>query len=249
MSGRILAWVDGANSAVMAKLELAEQPEIEPVHIDLGDSTDEDSHRFIDDCEAWFGKPITRIKSDDFANIDEVFEARKYLSHMKGAPCTRAMKFAPRLAFQRPDDTHLWGYTADILDMKRAVRMAQRYPELKQHAPLIARGITKIASHAILERASIRRPRVYDLGFPNGNCIGCVKSTSPSYWALVRQQFPAVFARRAEQSRRFGARLTHLPGRGDERFFIDEIPGDQPTTEPIVPSCDFLCQIAEQEAV
>lgn len=33
----------------------------------------------------------------------------------------------------------------------------------------------------------------------------------------------------------------------EERMFIDEIPLDQPMTNPIQPHCDFLCHIAEQE--
>ena len=29
------------------------------------------------------------------------------------------------------------------------------------------------------------------------------------------------------------------------RSFIDEIPTDHPTTDPIQPSCDFMCHLAE----
>src|SRR3546814_2219695 len=69
----------------------------------LGDSVHEDSHRFINDLEQWYGKEIIRIRSHRYATIDEVFEDRKYLSGMNGAPCTGEMKFAPRLDYQRPD--------------------------------------------------------------------------------------------------------------------------------------------------
>lgn len=245
---RVIAWFSsGAASAVMTKLALTDDPEVLPVQCDLGDSEDADNRRFAADCEAWFGKPIKRIKSERYANIDEVFETRKYLSGHAGAPCTGELKVVPRLDFQLPSDVHLWGYTADAGDVARWSRMRAEYPLMKQRAPLIERGLTKEACHAILERAGIVRPRVYDMGFTNGNCIGCVKSSSPSYWALVRQHFPEVFARRADQCRRFGARLTHLPGMGDERFFIDEIPADQPTKDAVAPRCDFLCQIAEQD--
>src|SRR5262245_30497371 len=37
-------------------------------------------------------------------------------------------------------------------------------------------------------------------------------------------------------------RLRRVAG---ERRFINEIPADHPTTNPIQPSCDFLCHIAE----
>lgn len=242
--GRILAWVDGANSAVMTKLALTADPEVIPVHVDLGDSVDADSHRFIDDLEGWLDKPIIRIRSMEFANIDEVFEKRKYLAGINGAPCTGAMKVAPRLDFQLPSDTHLWGYTADPRDAKRMTNMRENYPYLKQDAPLIAKGITKAACHAILARAGIRRPRVYDLGFPNGNCIGCVKASSPDYWALVRLHFPETFARRAAQDRRFGRNKVRING---ERRCLDELPADWPIRNPDVTTCDFLCLLAEQD--
>ena len=58
------------------------------------------------------------------------------------------------------------------------------------------------------------------MGFPNANCIGCVKSQSPTYWNLVRSTFPEVFNQRAEQSRRIGCRLVRLRGK---RIFLDEL--------------------------
>ena len=85
------------------------------------------------------------------------------------------------------------------------------------------------------------------MGFPNANCIGCVKSQSAAYWALVRKEFPDVFARRMDQEKRFGAKLTKLPGRGDERFTLDQIPDDMPTRGADSPACDFLCHIAAED--
>lgn len=222
-----IAWVDGVNSAVMAFLALQEDPSIEVAHCDLGSSVHEDSHRFIDDLEKWYGKPITRLRSEKYASIDEVFEARRYLSGIHGAPCTGEMKIVPRMNHERPWDEHLWGYAADKADAKRFTNMQENFPLLNQRAPLVERGLTKADTHSILSLFGIKRPYVYEIGMPNGNCLGCVKATSPNYWALIRQHFPEVFARRAEQSRRFGARLTRIKG---ERVFIDEIPADWPTT-------------------
>lgn len=228
----------------MTKIALLENPDVLPVQCDLRGSEDEDNERFTNDCEAWFGKPVQRIKSSEYATIDEVFEARQYHSGVAGAPCTSFLKVSPRLDFQLPSDTHLWGYTADGSDVTRWERMKTNYPNMKQRAPLIERGITKEACLAIIERAGIKPPRVYALGYPNANCIGCVKATSPNYWALVRQTHPETFARRAEQSRRFGSRLVRING---EREFLDQLPENWPTTQATAPRCDFLCHIAEQE--
>lgn len=243
---RTIAWFSsGAASAVMTKLALSENPDVLPVQCDLGDSEDADNRRFTKECEEWFGKPVLHIKSERFANIDEVFEARKYHAGIAGAPCTGELKVAPRLDFQRPSDLHLWGYTADWRDVERFERMVETYPLMKSRALLIERGVTKEGCLAMLERAGIKPPRIYSLGFPNANCVGCVKAAQPAYWALVRKEFPEVFARRAEQSRRFGSKLTRLPGRGDERFHLDELPEDMPIKDVEAPRCDFLCQIAE----
>ena len=235
--GRRLLWVDGVNSAIMAHFVLMDDPDAVPAHCDLGDSVHEDSHRFINDLEQWYGKEIVRIKSEQYRNIDEVFEHRKYLSGINGAPCTGEMKFVPRLNFQLPSDTHFWGYTADKLDARRFKRMVSDFPLLKQRAPLIEMGLTKSDTHSILKQHGVKRPWVYEIGMPNGNCIGCVKSSSPNYWALIRKWFPLVFARRSEQARRFGARLVIIGRRKDEetgktvniRCFPDEIPADWST--------------------
>ncbi len=248
MTGRVIAWFSsGAASAVASKLALADDPNVLPVQCDMGDSEDADNRRFAAACEHWFGKPIIYIKSAKYANIDEVFEARKYHAGIAGAPCTGELKFVPRLDFQLPSDTHLWGYTADADDVRRFKRMVAEYPNLLQRAPLIERGITKEGCFAILERAGIRRPRIYDLGWPNGNCIGCVKMTSPDGWARTRKHYPEIFERRAEQSRRFGSKLVRI---NDVRVTLDELPEDWPTDKPVeVPRCDFLCHIAEQDLV
>src|SRR5262249_48932788 len=148
--------------------------------------------------------------------------------------------------FQRPTDTHVFGYTADAKDIERFDRLKANYPELTVTAPLIDKGITKAACLAMVEHWGINLPRSYAMGFPNANCLqtGCVKATSPAYWSLYRQHFPEAFARTAAYAREIGARLTRI---NNERQFIDEIPDDWPTTNPVVPACDFLCHIAAAE--
>ena len=81
---------------------------------------------------------------------------------------------------------------------------------------------------------------MYRLGYPNANCIGCVKATSPTYWNLVRRTFPDVFTDRAAQSRRLGARLARLDG---QRIFLDELPPDaQGRPLKQMPECGLFCE-------
>lgn len=239
MSRRVAWFSCGAASAVTVMLS---EPDV-IAYCETG-AEHEDNERFPRDCEQWFGKEVVRLKSTDYQDTWDVWERRKYISGIAGAPCTRELKVLPRLEFERPDDIHVFGYTADAADMKRANSLREFWPHLTVETPLIERGINKAACLAMLQRAGIEPPITYALGLPNANCIPCCKATSPDYWALIRREFPAEFDRMAELSRRLGARLARV---NDERVFIDEIPADWPTTEPISPACDLLCSLAEQD--
>ena len=236
---RTVGWFScGAASAVAVKLTRAM-----PVYCDT-EAEHPDNVRFLTDCERWFDRKVERLKSTRYADTWDVWQKRRYLAGVEGALCTIELKVMPRLAFQRPDDEHVFGYTADALDVARAERLRANYPELSIHTPLIERGLTKAACLDIVQRAGIVLPPLYAMGFHNNNCIPCVKATSPAYWALIRRQFPEKFARMAKLSRELDVRLCRID---DERRFIDEIPTDHPTTNPIQPSCDFLCYLAEQD--
>lgn len=243
---RVVCWVSaGAPSAVAAKLTVTNNPKREVVlaYCETG-SEHPDNERFLSDIEAWIGKPVTRLRSEKYKDTWGVWEDRKYLAGIKGAPCTTELKIKPRVAFQRVDDVHVFGYTEDPNDMRRAASLREHFFELDIRTPLIDMRVNRAGCLAIIERAGIKLPALYRLGYPNNNCVACVKATSPSYWALVRKTHPKEFARMAELSRRIGSRLARIDG---ERIFIDEIPDDHPTTDPEAPACDFLCQLAEQE--
>lgn len=241
---RVVAWFScGAASAVATKLALRDTPDAVIAYCETG-AEHPDNERFMADCEAWFGKPVQRLKSDEYADTWDVWEKTRWLAGINGARCTTELKVTPRLVWQRPNDVHVFGYTADQGDRDRATRLRQNYPELTISTPLIARDLDKAACLDLLMRAGIKVPVMYGLGFQNNNCIPCVKATSPAYWALVRKRFPDEFARMAQLSRELDVRLCRING---ERAFIDEIPLGHPTTNPIAPSCDFLCHLAEQE--
>lgn len=239
VESRTIGWFScGAASAVAVKLTHAL-----PVYCDTG-SEHPDNARFLADCERWFGRKVERLKSERYEDTWDVWRRRRYLAGVDGALCTVELKVMPRLAFQRPDDQHVFGYTADALDMARAERLRANFPELMIHTPLIERGLSKAACLDIIQRAGIALPPLYAMGFQNNNCLPCVKATSPDYWALVRRWFPDKFERMAKLSRELDVQLCRLKG---ERAFIDEIPLDHPTTHPIQPTCDFLCHIAEMD--
>lgn len=261
MSRRVGWFSCGAASAVACKLmivewEAAGRPgELVIATCDTG-SEDADNHRFARDCEAWFGHPITVLRSTEYVSTWDVWERRKFISGANGAPCTVELKIAPRLEFQRPDDIQFFGYTADRLDVARAERFREHWFEVDARFPLIERGLNKLACRAMLAGAGIAEPRTYAEGYPNANCVesGCGKATSPDYWALHRLRRPEGFARTAALARRLGAKLAIIgrekDGDGKDRnirAFIDDIPADWPILNPEAPVCDLLCHIASAD--
>ncbi len=237
---RIISWFScGAASAIATKLVL----DSVPTYCETG-AEHPNNENFLKQCETWFGRPIVRLKSEKYSDTWEVWEKTRWLAGIQGARCTTELKVIPRLAYQRPNDIHIFGYTSDVADVDRASRLRENYPEMTIQTPLIERGLSKAACIEMIRRADIEVPAMYGLGFHNNNCIPCVKATSPAYWALIRKHFPDKFKRMADLSRELDVRLCRI---GDERCFIDEIPDRHPTTNPIAPHCDFLCHIAEQE--
>ena len=243
---RVLIWFSsGAASYVAARLALREYPEALVVMCDTNNE-DEDNDRFLMDAQRKLNREITVLKSAEYESVPDVWDRRKFMAGPHGAPCTGEMKIAPRVAFQHPHDMHIFGYTADASDEERFRRLRNNYFEMRCRAPLIEKGITKAGTLAWVERDGLKLPRTYAMGFPNANCLqtGCSKATSPNYWSLFRKVFPDRFKATAERSRRLGARLTRIKG---VRMFIDEIPADWPTLDPIAPVCDFMCAISEDQ--
>jgi 3'-phosphoadenosine 5'-phosphosulfate sulfotransferase (PAPS reductase)/FAD synthetase len=239
---RTVVWFScGAASAIAANLTLQETPDAVLAYCETG-GEHPDNARFMADCEKWLGTSVERLRSDEYTDTWDVWTRKRYLAGIAGAPCTTELKVGPRLRWQKPDDIHVFGYTYDKPDQKRAVLLRDNYPEMSIRTPLIDSKLNKQGCLALLQRAGITVPPMYALGFHNNNCIPCVKSQSPAYWALVRKQFPEQFTRMVNLSRELNVRLIKMTVNGvRSRYFIDEIPLDQDTTNPIAPACDFLC--------
>lgn len=220
----IAVWFScGAASAVAAKKTIEKYGESHNVIVvnNLVVNEHEDNRRFLRDCENWIGQKIIIATNRKYPSCDitEVFKKRKYMSGVSGAPCTKELKKEARYQFEKKVniDWHVLGFTVD--EKKRSDRF-MRYERENLIPVLIDENLTKQDCFSILLSEGIKLPKIYDLGYPNANCIGCVKSQSPTYWNLVRQTFPKVFKERAKQSREIGVKLVVRKG---ERIFLDEL--------------------------
>ncbi len=236
---RYVAWFScGAASAVAAKLAVDKYGEqCEVVYCDTMATEHPDNQRFFNDVQRWIGRHIIRVKSSKFKTVDEVFERTRYMAGPAGARCTVEMKKAPRVAWQRESDTHIFGYT--LGEERRANGFEERNKELHVEWILIEKGISKKGCLNMLGSVGIALPVMYSLGFDHNNCIGCVKATSPKYWNLIRDHFPDVFAKRITQSRNIGVRLARYKG---ERVFLDEMPADATGPDEDI-ECGPMCQM------
>lgn len=204
-----------------------------------------DNTRFLKDVEKTVGVEIERAINSKYPSCSavEVWERRSFMSGPEGAPCTLELKKKARQQFESENkiDWHVLGFTADEKRRSDNFINAERNNVLPV---LVDMGITKKDCFDILTKAGIRLPEMYRLGYPNANCIGCVKATSPTYWNHVRKTHPEVFEQRARQSRELGARLVRVK---NERIFLDEL--DPNAKGRPMKSMDFDCGLFCEERV
>jgi hypothetical protein len=243
--GQVIAvWFScGAASAVAAKQTIRRYGNIARIIVLNSPirEEDDDNRRFLRDVMEWLGIPILPVINPKFqhCSVEATWDQRRAMSFRHGAPCTVHLKKEARQAWEKDNqpDWHVLGFTADEAARHQRFVLTERENVLPV---LIEAGITKNQCFEILRSEGVRLPRMYELGYPNANCPGCVKATSPSYWNLVRTAHPEVFASRASQSRSLGVRLVRHQGK---RIFLDELPMDAKWRAlKAMPECGLFCE-------
>lgn len=252
---RVICWFScGATSAVAAKMAIQKYKhdhEIIVAYCDTG-SEHPDNMRFLSDCKKWFNHEIIILKSPDYNNIWEVFERKKFLTGINGAPCTNLLKKEIRKNFQRSDDIQIFGYTYD--ENNRIERFRQQNPSIDLELPLLEGMLTSENCKAILQDAGIELPFMYrqqKSGTPYGhnNCIGCVKG-GMGYWNKIRIDFPEQFDRMAKLERLIGRALNKKEEEGRKAIpvYLDELDPNAGFFEKEKPiDCDLLCGLAYRQ--
>jgi len=236
-----IAWFStGASSAVAVQLASDSIDEIIYTHIE---DQHPDTLRFLADCEQWFGKPITVLQSP-YATVEAACLSgggRGYINGPQGARCTRILKRRVRKQWELARDyrglqyTCVWGM--DLKETHRAERIRASMPDQIHEFPLIDNKITKEEAHKILAANGIKRPVMYDLGYHNNNCIGCVKG-GMGYWNKIRVDFPHVFAQRAAMERRVGCSCMN------NGVYLDTLePKRGRHAGPICGDCGIFCEV------
>ena len=212
------------------------------IYIDIDDQHP-DSMRFIKDCERVLEKEIEILKSP-YDNVGNAVKAFGYFRIAKTgfAPCTDWLKKRVRKEWEYEhkdyDITYVWGM--DFNEKHRADRLEETMIDFKHCFPLIERKLTKNDVHGMCEVLGVKRPMMYDLGYNNNNCIGCVRG-GMGYWNKIRVDFPEVFECRAKLERELDARIL-------KECFLDELDANRGRMSDEIPiDCNIFCMLNLQD--
>ena len=234
---KTVSWFSaGVSSAVATKLIIDEVDFIIYTHID---DQHPDTTRFVKECEEWFGKEVL-ILQHRYKNVETACRmsgGRGYINGPSGAACTKSLKRQVRKDWektQKDDLRYVWGL--DYGEKHRADRIIDTMPTYDHLFPLIDAKLSKDDAHQLLSASGIKRPVMYELGYSNNNCVGCVKG-GMGYWNRIRIDFPEVFEQRAKMERLVGASCI-------KGVYLDELDPERGRHEPpIVGDCGIICDI------
>lgn len=133
---------------------------------------DDDLHRFLYDLETYLGQPIIRLK--DGRDPWDVFVDVQFIGNSQTAHCSKFLKTAQVKKFAdavcRPDDPIILGMYPG--DVERIV----------------------------VQEAGIKKPRIYEMGFPHNNCGGMCVRAGQGQFARLLDLRPALYARQEQRN-------------------------------------------------
>ena len=240
-------WSAGITSAVACKMaiEIYEDAfqEVELIYIESG-NFHPDNLRFKADCEKWYGRPIRTVyNSSGYKSQIDVVNKTKYINGPNGARCTLELKKKPRWETEellreegKEVINQIFGFEFTRREINRAIRFSQQYPGANPLYPLIDKGLDKDACAGILVNAGIEIPEMYKMGYPNNNCIGCIKG-GQGYWNKIRVDFPEIFAQMSKAERAAGHSCI-------KDTFLDELdPNAGKEMKMVLPYCGTFCEV------
>ena len=199
------------------------------LYIDIADQHP-DSIRFIRDCEAAIGQEIQILRSKEYSCVEDCVKVFGGFRAPNGfAPCTNWLKKRVRkeweLEHQRYDLTYVWGF--DLKERDRADRTIEANSQ---------------AEHELPRGERLPRPVMYDMGYPNNNCLGCTKG-GMGYWNKIRRDFPAVFESRARLERQIGYAILK-DSKGKPVYLDDLDPSRGNMNTEVFPDCGIMCYLS-----
>lgn len=152
---------------------------------------DEDNYRFLREIHDLIGGELVTLDNDG-KTIWDVFRDKRFLGNSRVDLCSRILKREVILHWLTENCDPLNTVVILGIDWTEAHRFKRAKARWAADgweivAPLCALSYDKGHAEAWLERAEIRRPRLYDMGFGHANCGGgCVKAGIGQFKHLLR---------------------------------------------------------------
>lgn len=201
----------GVTSAVACKIaiDLYGKNKCRVIFIDTKNE-DEDTYRFLKDCEKWYNLEIETLSNENYSNIQEVWYKYLSLNVANGAVCSSELKRVVREKWQRDNDYDYQVFGFDLDEPRRVRAMVLNHPKAKPVFPLWMYGLTKEDCVNILQKEGLEIPNMYKLGFRNNNCFktGCVQG-GIGYWQKISREYPDKF----EEMSKVEHELTDMKGK------------------------------------
>ena len=225
MNSKIICWWSGGITSAVAcniAIELYGKENCRVIFIDTKNE-DDDTYRFMKDCEKWYGIEIETITGvgNKYESIQDVWIKNKSLNVASGAICSSELKKRVREVWQKDNEWKHQVFGFELDEAKRAKSMVLNHPKTKPIFPLMMYGLRKKDCINIVEEEGIEAPRMYKLGFLNNNCFktGCVQG-GIGYWQKMQREFPDKFNKMAEMEHlltdKKGAPVTMLKDQSNE---------------------------------
>lgn len=204
-------WSGGVTSAVACKIaiDLYGENKCRVIFIDTKNE-DEDTYRFLKDCEKWYNLEIETLSNENYSNIQEVWYKYLSLNVANGAVCSSELKRVVREKWQRDNDYDYQVFGFDLDEPRRVRAMVLNHSKAKPIFPLWMYGLTKEDCVNILQKEGLEIPNMYKLGFRNNNCFktGCVQG-GIGYWQKISREYPDKF----EEMAKVEHELTDMKGK------------------------------------
>jgi len=235
---RVVSWFSCGNASATATVKALEKyGYVQAVYCRVIEEH-EDNLRFIVDFTKATGIPIEIITNEKHGgSIYSVFEARKFIKNQYGAPCTMELKRDMRKQYQLPTDIQILGFTSEEGD--RIDSFIDANNEVNADFILSDLGINKEACHQFIADLGIPMPVMYQLGYQNNNCIGCVKG-GMGYFNKIRKDFPVQFNKLAVLERKLGFAINKDK---NGMVFLDQLDPNRGNYKDDAPAvCGFVCE-------
>ncbi len=175
----------------------------EPYMMVFADTTEEDDdlYRFLYDIERTLGKPIVRLK--DGRDTWSVFVDEEYIGNSRTAPCSRILKTEPVMRFAnlvtRITDPIVIGFGWD--EDERQARAVKNWSPRPVRSLIAEQRLSQWhIEQLVCVKYGIRKPRLYDMGFPHNNCGGKCPRAGQGQFALLLDKRPALYAKHEQRN-------------------------------------------------